>query len=170
MAVLLNKTYPYFTILYPADGSYRSFSGGKLEITEEDPAYSLVMEEASRNPYIIILDKGVQCDLCGEVFAGSAGKAQLGKHRKDVHFDEWVAEKVAPVAEEVNAEVKARAGVVCDACRPAQVFATDNELQNHVNVVHMALPAMDEEGNEIGRRDEDGGAAPTSVPAATRKT
>src|SRR5512139_4241123 len=170
MAVLLNKTYPYFTIYFPLDGSYRSFVGGKLEITEEDPAYSLVMEEASRNPYVIILDKGVQCDICGEVFAGTAGKAQLGKHRKEGHFDVWASERVATAVEEVNAEVKSRAGVVCDACRPAQVFSTDAELQNHVTVVHMSLPSMDEEGNEIVRRDEDGGPAPTAIPAATRKS
>lgn len=168
MAVLLNRVHPYMQIFVPLDGTWRAFQGGRLTIEEDDLAYPIVMEEASRNPYIVILDKGVQCDVCGEVYAGNTAKANLAKHRKDVHFEEWVADKLAPVQEEINAEVKARAGIACDACRPAQVFPDEAALQAHVSIVHLSAPPMDAEGNEIGREREV--EAATSIPAATPKT
>lgn len=136
MALLLNQTYPYFEIYVPEEGTFRKFKGGRLEISEDDDAYGLVMAEAAANPYITVLDEQVD--------------EQQVKHTRTA---------------------KAKAGVVCDACRPAQTFDSDADLQAHLKLIHMALPAMDAEGNEIGRRDRED-AAPTdiSIPAAKRKS
>jgi len=165
MATLLNYTYPEFRIFHPASGTYREFKGGKLEIEKDDPAYHVVMEEAARNPGIVIFESVTQCEWCGETFTGKVAPAALGKHKKDAHFDKWLADKDAEDTQIRHAEIKAREGIPCDVCRPVQTFATEDELTMHVRVMHAGAPMMDAEGNTPG----DSGVEVSPIPAATPK-
>lgn len=160
MAILLNHQHPEMRILNPANGEWIAFSGGKLEIDKDDPAYDVVMAEATRNPTIVVYESVTTCDQCGEAFTGKAAKAQLGKHRKDVHFDVWLAEKDLEQAEARNVEIVKRQGIACDVCRPPQVFPDADELAIHVSVVHTAAPELTDDGS-------DAGVGGTSIPAAT---
>lgn len=147
MATLLNHTYPQMRILIPQTGQYREFRGGRLEIDRDDPDYDVVMAEAAANPSIVIYESVTTCDRCGEVYTGKLAAANLARHRKDVHFDVWLAEQDAEQALARNAEIKAREGFPCDVCRPVQTFGTEDELALHVTVMHTAAPALDAEGN-----------------------
>lgn len=147
MAILLNHLHPEMRIYIPSSGGYRAFRGGKLEIDKEDPDYEVVMAEAQRNFSIVVYESVTTCDRCGEVFTGKAAPMQLGKHRKDAHFDVWLAEKDHEDAVARNAEIKAREGFGCDVCRPATTWPTEEELALHVRVMHTAAPSLDEEGN-----------------------
>lgn len=162
MAVLLNHVHPEMRILIPGTGQYRNFSGGKLEIEADDPDYSVVMAEASRNPSIVVYESVTTCPWCGEPFAGKGAPMQLGKHEKEAHFEKWAAKADAKAAEVRNAEIKARSGFACDQC-PHATFPDEATLALHVQVMHTAAPAMDDEGNTLG---EAKGAAEATVPAA----
>lgn len=162
MAVLLNHTAPQMRIFIPETGQYREFRGGKLEIDKGDPDYAVVMAEASRNPSIIVYESVTACPLCGEAFTGKTAAANLAKHKKDVHFSEYLAEKDEEHAVTRNAEVKAREGLACDACAPATFHPTAEALALHVTVMHAGSPSMDDEGNIAGER----AAASTEIPAA----
>jgi hypothetical protein len=161
MAILLNGTYPEMRILVPATGQYREFKGGKLEISNDDPDYAVVMAEANRNPSIVVYESVTQCEWCGEAFAGKVAGAQLGKHMKDMHFDKWLASKDAESATARNAEIKAREGVPCDVC-PHATFPDKDALAIHIKVMHTSAPVMDDDGNTAGDR----AAADTAIPAA----
>lgn len=169
MATLLNHTYPAMRILDPSSGQWIAFLNGKLEIEKDHPSYDAVMAEAARNPSIVVIESVATCDLCGETFPGGAAAARLGKHRKDVHFDVWLAEKDRKDAEARNVLVKEREGVPCDACAPATWHPDADALAFHVSVMHTAAPSMDDEGNTKGQGD--GSPAPVpEVPAATPTT
>jgi len=147
MAILLNTLYPQMRIHIPATGGYRAFLNGKLEIEKDDPDYEVVMAEALRTHSIVVYESVTTCDRCGEVFTGKAAPMQLGKHRKDAHFDVWLAEKDLEDVLARNAEVKAREGFGCDVCKPATTWPTEEELAIHVKVMHTSSPSLDEEGN-----------------------
>jgi len=141
MATLLCHLHPYLRVYNPVTGDYAQFAGGKLDIEPSDPNYAVVMTEASTNPSISILEMvkgGLSCPECGKAFTGGASAAHLGTHRKDAHFDAWMADKAAVNQAEINAIVKERAGIACDACRPAQVFPDKEALNLHNRVVHTA--------------------------------
>jgi len=59
----------------------------------------------------------------------------------------------------------------CDVCRPAQTFDSKAELKVHTDLVHLAKPVLDAEGNaaeEAGPvRRHRKGEAPTEIPPAT---
>lgn len=139
MPTLLCQKYPYLRIYNPVTGEYAQFMGGKLDIEPEDPNYAVVMAEGTANPSVDIMQTakgGVNCPECGALFTGQAKEAQAAKHRKDNHFDAWLADKEAAHQSEVNTILKSRAGVACDVCRPAQVFPDDDALGQHIRLVH----------------------------------
>jgi len=139
MTTLICNQTPYLRIYNPVSGEYVQFLGGRLDIEPEDPNYAVVMAEGASNPAITILltaKGGMNCPECGALFTGQAGAAQLGKHRKDIHFDAWLADKDAAHQSEINTILKDRAGVACDVCRPAQVFPNDDALGQHIRLVH----------------------------------
>lgn len=141
MVTLICQATPYLRVYNPVTGDYAQFSGGRLDIEPSDPNYAVVMAEASANPSITVMEiakGGANCPECGQLFTGGAAAARLGNHRKDAHFDAWMADKEAAHQTEVNLIVKERAGVACSVCRPAQVFPTEDELQNHIKIVHTA--------------------------------
>lgn len=153
MATLLCHVHPYLRVYNPVNGEYVQFVGGKLDIEPEDPNYAVAMAEAVANPSISVLEMvkgGVNCPECGKSFTGNASAAHLGTHRKDAHFAEWMADKEAANQAEVNAIVKERAGIACDACRPAQVFPDKDALNLHNKVVHTA--PEDEAASVTARR------------------
>ncbi len=160
------QTNPYLRVYNPATESFALFIGGKLELDEDHPDYEVVKAEALRNPAIVMLTEAVQCHLCGEPFTGKAAKAQLGKHRKDVHFGEWVAEKQAEQDEVIRAEVKSRAPHACDLCPRAQEFPDEASLVLHVRAVHTNVSDEDLSGGSSGGAGE---AEPAEPPAAKAK-
>lgn len=169
------QTTPYLRVYNPETEAFAEFKGGKLELDEGDVDFEVVKAEALRNPSIVILTEAVQCAQCGEAFAGKAAAAQLGKHKKDAHFAEWVAEKEASQQEVVLKEVKARAPHACEFCPRLQEFGSAEELSVHVAAVH-AHVAVDDNGNVqgSGSGEDDGGDGPASAtiaepPAATVK-
>jgi hypothetical protein len=166
MATLLNHTHPEMRVYVPQTGQYREFRGGKLEIEKDDPDYEVVMAEASRNPSIVVYESVTTCERCGEDFTGKLAKANLAKHRKEVHPDVVMAEEDAAFLEARNAEIKAREGIPCDLC-PHATFPDAEALALHIKVMHTSAPPMDDEGNLKG-----GGAAaaPEEIPAATPTT
>lgn len=169
MTTLINTTEPFLRILNPATGEYAAFSGGRLDIDTDDPNYEVVMREAVRRPTISIHESATTCPNCGEVFTGKAAKANLGQHRKAVHFELWQADKEAEHAEVMQREVKARAGFACDVCNPVQTFGDEAGLAEHVKLLHTAAPSLDEDGNEVtgkGKR-RPGEVAAAEIPAAT---
>ena len=140
MTTLLNYTNPYLRIYNPDSGEYAQFIAGRLEIDQDDPNFALVMANAASNPATTIVEfakDGHNCPECGALYRGQAGMAQLGKHRKDAHFDSWMADKNAAHQSEVNLILKERAGIACDACTPAQVFGDDEALIQHIRLVHI---------------------------------
>lgn len=164
MAILLCNQFPAMRILDPATGNWIPFLNGKLEIESDHPAFATVMAEASRNPAIVVYESVTTCDRCGETFEGGAAKARLGKHRKDVHYDVWLAEKDAKEGEARMAEIKGREGVPCDACAPATWHPDADALALHVKVMHTKAPEMDDEGNTKG--DGEAAALDVTIPAA----
>lgn len=170
MPTLITKQFPALRIFDPISGEYRQFVGGRLDIEADDPAFAAVMAEASRNPAIYVVTTEVHCPECGEGFEGKMAKARMTLHRKDAHYDAWLADDEAKHVEERHVEMKSRAGVACDVCRPAQVFGSEDELAAHVRILHTAAPALDAEGNTIGQdREESAPAAPADVPPARRR-
>lgn len=163
--ILINTNTPFLKVYVPASGDYVSFVAGKLEIDEGDVGYDEAMAEAKRNPSISIMVNETTCRYCGEVFTGKAAAAQLGKHKKDIHFEIWQAEKLIENEAVVQKEIKSRAGYACDVCQPVQTFGDEGDLSDHVKLLHTAPPPMDDEGNEIGTKGRPGEAA---IPAATR--
>lgn len=180
---LVNFTYRELRVLMP-DGTYQQFRDGQLDVAEtisyEDqetgetrtlpnPYYEPLLNFAKGDPLTAILVNTTTCPHCGEVFAGKAAKADLGRHRKENHFELWIADKTADQAAEVQKLLKARANYVCDVCTPLQEYPTETELAFHVNLVHArTAPTMDAEGNEVGGGGEDrrpGEVAP--IPTAT---
>ena len=156
MATLICTQYPALAIHIPTDGSWVAFSGGRLEIEEGDANYEFVMAEASRNPAIAVYVNASTCLHCGETFAA---KAKLEAHVKDAHFDKWLADEDAAHSEKRIAEVKARSGVICDACTPPGEYADEDALALHVKVVHAAAPELGDSGaGELG--EGSGGEKP----------
>lgn len=165
--IFINTVTPFLQIFIPPTGEFARFQGGKLEIDKDHPHFPFVMAEAQRNPAISIMANETTCPQCGETFEGRTAKMKLGAHRKEVHFDEWLADKEAADVAETQREIKSRAGYACDVCAPIQTFGDPDALARHVVEVHTIPPAMDEQGNELG-----GGAAAevdTAIPAATGK-
>lgn len=172
MPLLLNHVTPFLQIYNPETGDYARFHAGSLQIEADDPNYEVVMAEAQRNPSITIMVSATTCELCGETFTGKAAAASLGKHRKDAHFAEWMADQDARDAARRNVELKRRAPHACDVCRPVQEFGSADDLALHVNVVHLQVN-MDEAGNVIGEGSGEGSGSnggatvSTVVPTAT---
>lgn len=167
--LFLCQTTPYLRVYDPESEEFIAFSGGKLQMDESDPGYAAVMAEALRNPAIVILADGVQCPECGEPFAGKAAKPQLGKHRKEVHFEKWVADQEAANAEAIAVEVKRRQPHACDLCPRVQEFGSADELAVHVAAVHTATE-LDDDGNPVGSGDggDNAGAAAAAEPPAAK--
>lgn len=155
MALFINNVHPYLQILNPATGEFARFQAGRLEIAEDDPNYAVVMAWATRDPNIAVIVNETTCPDCGEVFVGSEKKARLdlGAHRKDVHFDKWLADKQAQDARVTEKELKSRAGYPCDVCSPIQVFGDPAGLSEHVRLLHTAAPNLDDAGNDLGPRE-----------------
>jgi len=180
MPVLINTHTPFLKIFDEPTGEYVAFQAGKLEIDEGEPGYEAVMAEAARNPFISVIVNATTCQYCGEVYTGKTAKAQLGRHKKDIHFDLWQAEKEIEQATLIATEVKARAGYACDVCAPVQEFGTEADLAAHVALLHLKAPELDDDGNEVagGSGDGPGGDRPArrrpgereiSAPAAARR-
>lgn len=168
--IFICTQYPAFRIYDSASDTVVQFQGGKLELEEDDPRYALVAAEALRNPAIIAVQNATTCPHCGEVFVGSAAKMQLGAHRKAVHFNEWLADKVGADAEETNTLVAGRAGFPCLDCPPGQqTFGTEADLALHARSFHATAPRLTESGETIGGDPDErggGGAPVAAVPAA----
>lgn len=174
MPTLINTHTPYLRIYDEPTGTYVQFRGGKLEIDEGDTGYDSVMAEAARNPFISVIVNATTCQYCGEVFTGKAAKAQAGRHKKDIHFDLWQAEKEIEQATVIATEVKARAGYACDVCAPIQTFGTEDDLAAHAKLLHTAPPELDADGNEVdaesgSRSRRRPGEREISAPAAARR-
>lgn len=176
MPTLINTTTPFLRIYDEASGEYVAFAAGKLEIEEGDLGYEAVMAEATSNPAIQILVNETTCQYCGQVFRGKAAKAQLGSHKKDIHFDVWQAEKLIEQETVITREVKARAGIACDVCQPVQTFPDGEALAEHVALLHTAPPELDADGNEVSAGSSGGGPRrrpgerEVSAPAAARRS
>jgi len=162
--LLICQDRPFLRILN-ADGSYTQFEGGKLVIEDDDPNYQRVLDICTADPGIVIMATGQECPHCGEVYAGKTAKANLSTHLKAVHFDKWVADKEAESAKEVQAIVKDRAPVYCDACNPPGQFQTKDELVEHVKLLHESAPVLTESG-ELSGEDRRPGEVDVTVPAA----
>lgn len=162
--LFINQTTPYLRIYNPVTEAFAEFKGGKLELDPGDPDFEVVKAEALRNPAIVILENATTCPLCGEAFAGKTAAAQLGKHRKDVHFSEWVADKEAEQGEAILREVKARAPYACDLCPRVQEFGSQDELMIHIAAVHRNVE-LDDNGNVIGDGAGGGDNAADAVAA-----
>jgi len=165
MPLLLCHEFPQLAIYNPDTKVIVQFRGGRLDIEEDDPNYAVVMAEALRNPAIVVYTSATTCDRCGEVFAGGAAKAQLGKHRKDAHFDVWLAEKEQSEFQVRQVEVKAREGVACEVCRPFQTFPTRDELAAHVRTFHIELTPDEERVASSIAEDRGEGGVPAAAPA-----
>lgn len=161
------QTYPYLRIYVPETEEFIQFQGGKLALDPGDRGYEAVKAEALRNPSIAMLAEAVQCPDCGEPFTGKTAGAQLGKHRKDIHFDQWVSEKELDKAVQTR-EVKGRQLHACDLCPRVQEFGSADELAIHVRAVHLTVD-VDDDGNVFAG---DGGRGPASAviaePSAAR--
>src|SRR6266536_2963729 len=136
MTLFLCNQYPALRIMDPESSQIVQFQGGKLELDKEDRFYALVAAEAARNPAIVVYESVTTCPECGEPFTGKAAKADLGRHRKDAHFDRWLADQDAKAAESRNAEIKGREGFACDQCAPVQTFPTTEALALHTRTLH----------------------------------
>lgn len=174
MATLLNYTHPALRIFIPngpAAGTFRVFANGRLDIEDNDPAFETVMAEAVRNPNIIVTQGTATCPWCAESFTGSESKAkaELSAHEQDKHLPEYLARTDAEAVTVRNALLKDRAGFACDVCRPAQVYGTEENLQEHIRVLHTAKPVLDVEGNivEGATPTDDAGAGTTTEAAKT---
>lgn len=177
MPTLINTQTPFLRIFDEASGEYVQFRAGKLEIEEDEVGYEAVMAEATRNPSISIIVNETTCQYCGQVFRGKAAKAQLGGHKKDIHFDLWQAEKEIEQATVIAREVKARAGYSCDVCAPVQTFGSEADLAQHARDLHTAPPELDADGNEVAAASSGGGGSrrrpgerEVSAPAAARRS
>lgn len=160
------QTYPYLRIYDPETEDFLQFQGGKLQLDPGERGFEAVKAEALRNPAITMLTEAVQCPECGEPFTGKAAGAHLGKHRKEAHFDKWVADKQAE-QEVQTREVKGRQPHACDLCPRVQEFGSADELAIHVRAVHLTVD-VDDNGNVFG--DEGGGPASAIIaePSAAR--
>jgi uncharacterized protein (UPF0212 family) len=141
MTTFLNQTHPYLRIYNPDTGEYAQFTGGKLELDDDDANYAVVKQAAINNPSITILETakgGKNCPECGELFTGTTAAARLSLHRKAAHFDSWLADKQAADNAETNEILKAGAGIACDICQPAQVFPDAAALARHTRLLHEA--------------------------------
>jgi hypothetical protein len=147
--LFINQATPYLRIYNPATEGFAQFQGGKLQLEEGDDDYEVVMAEALRNPAIIVLADGIQCPECGEPFTGKAAKPQLGQHRKNVHFEKWIADQEGDAAERISVEVKRNQPLACDLCPRLQEFQTAEDLARHVQAVHTAVD-LDDAGNPVG--------------------
>lgn len=145
MATLLCSQYPELSIFNPSSGEYTKFDRGRLDIEEGDPNYEVVMAEAARNPAIAVYINASTCVHCGETVSS---KAKLAGHVKAIHFDKWIEGEDSKHATERIAQVKARAGVVCDACTPPGEFADNDALALHVSVVHTDKPDLADDGSD----------------------
>lgn len=110
MAVLLNNINLGYRIFIPDTGEIRQFIQGKLVIEPDDPAYGVVMEDATANPNITI------------VMEAEPGRTVIAK---------------------------ASAPNACDACSPAQTFDDDVALAEHVKLVHIGRPVLNDEGEAV---------------------
>jgi len=159
------QTYPYLRVYNPETEDFAQFQGGKLQLDPGDADFEVVKAEALRNPAIVMLVEAVQCPDCGEPFTGKAAGAQLGKHRKDAHFDRWVADRES---EQVTTrEVKGRQPHACDLCPRVQEFGSADALAIHVRAVHLTVD-VDDNGNVFG--EDSGGPASAIIaePSAAR--
>lgn len=166
MATLINRVHPALSIWIPFSNDVRQFRGGRLEIEEDDPAYAVVMAEASRNPNIVVITTSAQCEWCGESFSGSKAKDSLAAHIEAVHNDKHVEAQEAAAAAVRNTEAKSRAGIACDVCRPAQVFADEDALAFHIATVHASAPVIGDDGEILA---EDGGRTTETSRARRRR-
>lgn len=165
----VNTATPYLRVYNPATGGFAAFVGGVLELDPDHPDFPWVKAEAERNPAISIHEHASTCDQCGETFTGRTSAAELGKHRKQLHFDVWLAEKDKQAAEAREVQIKGRSGEFCEVCVPLQEFPTAAELALHVRTLHANAPQLTESGETVGQVDQpDGGpAAVEPIPAAT---
>lgn len=167
MTTLVNSNYPYLRVLLP-DDTFIQFQGGRLELPEDHPYYDHVMDVATGMPSIAILVNETTCIYCGEVFKGDKAAAKLDAHKKDIHFDVWEAESLIEAASVHQREVKSRAGHACDVCRPAQVFGSEDDLAEHIALLHTAAPSLDDDGNTLGGNDDDRRPGEVDAPKAAR--
>lgn len=144
--LFLCQATPYLRIYNPDTESFAEFKGGKLELEEGDDDYEVVKAEALRNPSITMLTEATQCGFCGEPFVGKAAAAQLGKHKKEAHFDQWVAEKQHDAEKVVNKEVKGSQPFACDLCLNIAPFRNESDYAAHIKAIHIATD-VDDEGN-----------------------
>lgn len=167
---LVNTATPFLKIYNPDTGNFASFIAGKLEIEKEDPDFKWVMAEAQRNPAISIHEIATTCDQCGAIFTGKVASAELGKHRKEIHFDVWLAEKDAKDEALREVQVKSRAGYACDICSPVQEFPDAEQLAQHVRLLHATVPELTESGETVGGDEGERGGAKvdTEIPAAKK--
>jgi hypothetical protein len=154
------QTYPYLRIYDPATEEIIQFQAGKLQLDPGDRGFEVVKAEALRNPSIVMLVEAVQCPECGEPFTGKAAGAQLGKHKKEAHFEKWVTDKEAEQVQ--TREVKGRQPHACDLCPRVQEFGSADELAIHVRAVHLSVD-VDDNGNVF---DGEGGGGPASAVIA----
>lgn len=162
MAVFINTVTPELKIYNPVEDSWFGFTAGRLEIDEGDPNYQWALAEAQRNPAISVHQKATQCPECGDVFTGRMAAANLGSHRKEIHFDKWLADQEAATAEEREIQIKSREGYACPDCAPVQTFGTAEALALHVREIHAGAPSAAELESDGG-----GSGVDTDIPAAT---
>lgn len=178
---LVNLTYRELRVLMP-DGTYQQFRDGQLDVEEtisyEDqetgetrtltnPYFEPLLNFAKSDASTAILVNTTTCPHCSEVFAGKAAKADLGRHRKNTHFELWIADKQADQQAEVQKLLKSRANFVCDVCVPFQEYPNEPELAFHVNLVHAKAPDLDGDGNTVGGDGDRRPGEVAPIPAAT---
>lgn len=166
----VNTATPYLKVYNPVTGGFASFVAGVLELEPDDPDFDWVKAEAERNPAISIHEHASTCDQCGDVFTGRTAAANLGQHRKQIHFDVWQAEKDHESEAAREVQIKSRSGSFCEVCVPLQEFPNAGELAAHVRLLHANAPRLTESGEtaeSVDQPDGGGGAPVDPIPAAT---
>lgn len=159
---------PYLRVYNPETEGFAEFKGGKLQLDPGDEDYEVVLAEAKRNPSIVILTEATICPECGEAFAGKAAPVQLGQHRKEAHFEAWVADKEKQQDTTKLTEVKHQSPHPCDLCSPMQSFRSADELAVHIRAIHLTVD-VDESGNVHGEGSGPASKAPAEPkPAKAR--
>jgi hypothetical protein len=175
VATLINAIHPQLRIVVSAEPlRIRSFMGGKLVVERDDPDYEQLMSFATSSPEVRVVETAVWCPECGEPFAGGAAKPEMGKHRKELHFDAWIADKEAATAQEKAAVISERSGIPCPICEAqggsTERFPDFETVAVHAKAIHDSdelLPRLDAEGNTIGGDGEGGVPAVSStIPPA----
>lgn len=155
---LINTTAPFMRVVVdPIEIRTRQFAGGKLVLTDDDPDREFLLAWANGHPDVRVVTTAVWCPECGIPFVGGNAHAMLGQHRKEFHLEAWFADKQAELAEERNVILTERSGIPCPLCAPnTERFPDSASLAVHSQVIHAdrsAEPALDEQGNTLGRED-----------------